>query len=227
MRRWLALATFVAMAGAVLYINQRRQQTTHVGPEAVLAVAAEAQHELSRVPARITRLSDADETRIGNDIAERYSYRARAVDENDAQVEHYVSEVGSQVAAHARRKLQYSFHYLPDGNFVNAFALPGGHVFIGKGLMKLMDSEDELASVLGHEIEHVEHYHCNEKAQLEAIQRNLPLGPCPWNCLKRATAKTRNWKPIVTVLNWRCWLVIHRRAQSICSRRLQSWNVNT
>jgi predicted Zn-dependent protease len=176
MRRWLALATFVAVAGAVLYINQRRQQTTHVGPEAVLAVAAEAQHELSRVPARITRLSDADETRIGNDIAERYSYRARAVDENDAQVEHYVSEVGSQVAAHARRKLQYSFHYLPDGNFVNAFALPGGHVFIGKGLMKLMDSEDELASVLGHEIEHVEHYHCNEKAQLEAIQRNLPLG---------------------------------------------------
>lgn len=180
MMRWLALAAFVALAAAVLYFNQRRHQPTRVGPEAVLAVAAEAQHELSRVPARITRLSDADETKIGNQLATRYSYREKPINKDeendDAQVEQYVNEVGSQLVAHARRKLHYRFHYLPDANMVNAFALPGGHIFIGKGLMKLMNSEDELAIVLGHEIEHVEHYHCNEKAQLEAIQQRVPLG---------------------------------------------------
>jgi predicted Zn-dependent protease len=42
--------------------------------------------------------------------------------------------------------------------------------------MELMDSEDELASVLGHEIEHIDHYHCAERVQLEARARKLRLG---------------------------------------------------
>jgi predicted Zn-dependent protease len=59
---------------------------------------------------------------------------------------------------------------------VNAFALPGGHVFIGAGLVAMMDSEDQLAGVLGHEVEHIDHYHCAERVQLEARLRNLNLG---------------------------------------------------
>ncbi len=77
---------------------------------------------------------------------------------------------------HARRKLPYQFHYIPDGNFINAFALPGGHVFIGAGLIARMKSEDELADVLGHEIEHIDHYHCAERLQTEAVLRHIPLG---------------------------------------------------
>jgi predicted Zn-dependent protease len=42
--------------------------------------------------------------------------------------------------------------------------------------MNLMDSEDELAAILGHEIEHIDHYHCVERVQLEARLRHLPLG---------------------------------------------------
>jgi predicted Zn-dependent protease len=84
--------------------------------------------------------------------------------------------VGGQVAAHAHRKLPYSFYYVPDPHFVNAFALPGGPVFIGGGLIALMDSEDELATVLGHEIEHIDHYHCAERVQIEARTRRLGLG---------------------------------------------------
>jgi predicted Zn-dependent protease len=59
---------------------------------------------------------------------------------------------------------------------VNAFALPGGHVYVGGGLLALMDSEDELAAVLGHEIEHIDHYHCAERAQREEALRHIPLG---------------------------------------------------
>jgi predicted Zn-dependent protease len=47
---------------------------------------------------------------------------------------------------------------------------------IGAGLLSYMDSEDELAAVLGHEIEHVDHYHCAERVQRELAMRKLPLG---------------------------------------------------
>ena len=59
---------------------------------------------------------------------------------------------------------------------INAFALPGGHVYVGAGLLALMDSEDELAAVIGHEIEHIDHYHCAERVQQEQALRKIPLG---------------------------------------------------
>lgn len=177
MKRWLALGFLAAVAAAALYYNERRQQPTAVGPEAVMQAVAETQHEMSRVPTRLARLSDEDEVRIGNEMAHHYAYLQEPWNQEiDFPVEQYVNSVGNRVASRAHRKLIYKFHYIPNENFVNAFALPGGHVFIGKGLMKLMDSEDELANVLGHEVEHIDLYHCNEKAQLEAVHRNLPLG---------------------------------------------------
>lgn len=63
----------------------------------------------------------------------------------------------------------FEFHLLADPDTVNAFALPGGQVFITYGLMKLLKSEDEIAGVLGHEAGHVVGRHSNEqmaKAQL-------------------------------------------------------------
>jgi predicted Zn-dependent protease len=65
---------------------------------------------------------------------------------------------------------------MPQKYLLDAFALPGGHVYIGQGLLALMDSEDELAAVLGHEIEHIDHYHCAERAQQERALRKIPLG---------------------------------------------------
>jgi predicted Zn-dependent protease len=49
-------------------------------------------------------------------------------------------------------------------------------VFIGAGLIRLMDTEDELANVLGHEVEHIDRRHCAERVQLEMRVRKLPLG---------------------------------------------------
>ena len=59
---------------------------------------------------------------------------------------------------------------------INAFALPGGHVYVGGGLLAIMDSEDELAAVIGHEIEHIDHYHCADRVQQEQALRKIPLG---------------------------------------------------
>jgi predicted Zn-dependent protease len=172
MRRWLALVLILGASGTVLYYSQRHKTETPVGPEAMLNAVAETEREMSRVPARLTRLSDSEEIRAGDGMAQNYLAPRRPLTAADVELEKYVGVVGGAVSARARRKLPYRFHYIPDAGFINAFALPGGHVFIGKGLLQLMASEDELVSVLGHEVEHVDNYHCNERIAL----RHLPLG---------------------------------------------------
>jgi predicted Zn-dependent protease len=176
MKRWLVLILILGASGTALYYSQRHKTETHVGPEAVLNALAETQREISRVPAKLTRISDEEETHIGDAMAQSYLSRFGPVPPGDVQLASYVTTVGHIVAGRARRKLEYKFHYVSDANFTNAFALPGGHVFIGKGLLLLMDSEDELASVLGHEVEHVDNYHCAERVQLQAHLRHVPLG---------------------------------------------------
>jgi predicted Zn-dependent protease len=176
MKRWLFVAIVVVAAGGALYYNERHPIANRVGPEAVLTAAAEAQKEISHPVAQVVRLSEEQEIALGNSMAQRFLARVRAADGLDQQMERYVSSVGGHVAVHAHRPLPYKFHYIADANLVNAFAVPGGHIFIGKGLILLMKTEDQLAAVLGHEIEHVDHYDCNERVAVEERLRNIPLG---------------------------------------------------
>lgn len=83
----------------------------------------------------------------------------------DTVVQNYVSRVGNKLVQVSDRKdLQYHFKVL-DYKEINAFALPGGYVYIYVGLLKLMDSEAELAAVLGHEIGHIVARHGVKKLQ--------------------------------------------------------------
>ncbi|MDZ7751558.1 MAG: M48 family metalloprotease [Gammaproteobacteria bacterium] len=74
---------------------------------------------------------------------------------DDPELQAYVQRVGEKLAAKSHRQdLIYRFTVL-DSDEVNAFALPGGYIYITRGLMSYFQSEEELAAVLGHEIGHV------------------------------------------------------------------------
>jgi predicted Zn-dependent protease len=161
---------------SAIYLSERRHDSTLVSANALVEVAADAQRDLSRVPMRLTRLSDDQEIAVGNELAEQYSINSAKLSPEELALDSYVRRVGSALASHAHRRLPYSFHLLPNRYMINAFSLPGGPVYIGEGLLDLMTSEDELASVLGHEIEHIDHYHCAERVQVEAQLRDLKLG---------------------------------------------------
>jgi len=162
-----------ALAG--LYWSQRRPKSTPISANAILNMAADAQRDLSRVPMHFTRLSDEQEITIGRELAARYATQSRNPTPAEEGLEKYVTRVGGAAALHAHRHLPYTFTVLPDHNMINAFSLPGGPVYIGEGMLDLMMSEDELANVLAHEIEHIDHYHCVERVQLEAKLKNLNL----------------------------------------------------
>jgi len=175
MKRMLALIAILTIAGVSIYFAQRQQRHDAVSVNAVVDTAADWQRGLTRAPMQFTRLSDAQEIRIGDELARQYiAYQPAQTAESKA-MEQNVNEVGRRVAEHTRRKLTFHFHLIPSADFINAFALPGGHVFIGQGLLDQMNSEDELAFVLGHEIEHIDHYHAAERVQIQAQLSNLNL----------------------------------------------------
>jgi len=81
----------------------------------------------------------------------------------------YVEQIGRKVAANTERNdVTYRF-YTIDSPTVNAFALPGGYVYVTRGLLALANSEAELAAVIGHEIGHITARHAAERMSTGAL----------------------------------------------------------
>jgi beta-barrel assembly-enhancing protease len=178
MKRAVVFIIFFAILGVSLsglYWSQRRAKSPPVSANAILNLAADAQRDLTRVPMHFTRLNDEQEIAIGRQLAANYAGQVMKLSPEEEALEKYVRRVGGTVSVHAHRHLDYNFHLIPDHNMINAFSLPGGPVYIGEGMLDQMETEDELASILGHEVEHIDHFHCVERFQIEAKLKNLNL----------------------------------------------------
>jgi predicted Zn-dependent protease len=126
------------------------------------------------------RVADEDEEKAIGEEAARQLLSERAVLDN-TEVQHYVSRVGGWLALQTERsELDWHFAVLDDDN-INAWATPGGYVFITTGMLSLMESEAELAGVLGHEMAHVLERHHLEAIRKEAGMRGvMKLGMVAW-----------------------------------------------
>ncbi|VBB05046.1 peptidase m48 [Lucifera butyrica] len=97
-------------------------------------------------------ISEKDEISMGRDAAKQLEKEYGLV--NDAALQERVSNIGRRlVAVCDRPNLPYTFKVL-NSKEVNALSLPGGFIYVFKGLVDLMPSDDELAGVLGHELGH-------------------------------------------------------------------------
>lgn len=98
-------------------------------------------------------VSESQEISMGKEYAAQVTQEMGAYD--NAGVQQYVSGLGKELASRTERPaLPWTFTVMDDPQ-VNAFALPGGYIFITRGIMTHMNSEAELATVMGHEIGHV------------------------------------------------------------------------
>lgn len=107
-------------------------------------------------------MSASQESSIGMDEHPKILARYGGVAANQ-ELERYVRSVGAKLVPHTERKdVNYSFHLL-DTPMVNAFAVPGGYLYVTRGLLALADNEAELAGVLAHEIGHITGRHSAER----------------------------------------------------------------
>ncbi len=108
------------------------------------------------------------ERRLGEQEATKVAQELGIVGREDLAA--YVEKVGAELAEHSpRQDVEYRF-LVVDSDMVNAFALPSGHVYVTRGLLARLNSEDELANVIGHEIGHVAARHA-----VQRVTRAAPL----------------------------------------------------
>lgn len=102
-------------------------------------------------------LPKTDEARIGRQMMRMFHQRGVVV--QDPELTEYINDIGYELVGHTNNgDYEFEFFIVEDPS-INAFALPGGYIGIHTGLLQLTRSEDELASVLAHEIAHVTQRH--------------------------------------------------------------------
>jgi len=156
------LVLSLLVVGAVL--ATRGTSDPEVSLASVMELWSDTLRDTDQIGMKLTRVSDAEEMKIGADLARGVADMGR----EDADAGRYVTGVAEPLLPHLRRPgIRYQFHVI-DSPQVNAFALPGGQVFVMRGLLEFVESEAELAAVLGHEMSHVDLRHCIEHYQYEA-----------------------------------------------------------
>jgi predicted Zn-dependent protease len=116
--------------------------------------------------------NDEEEMAIGRKAAEETDKQMMLLDA--PLLTAYVNNLGQKVAQASRRpQLQYSFKIV-NTDSVNAFSLPGGYIYVNRGLLDFVMNESELAGILGHEVGHIVAYHSmNDVARRALVDRGM------------------------------------------------------
>lgn len=165
-----ALLLLLSLAAAAVVVTSPTQY--RVGFESVLAVWADFVRDADRVGLAVTRIPAEEEMRIGDAMAARF----RVEEEIGTPLATYVGAVGAHLVTLGgvqRKDIVYHFHVLDYPDLANAWALPGGHIFITTAMLAMIGNEAQLAAVLSHEISHVDLSHAVERLQYEAAMQRV------------------------------------------------------
>ena len=155
-----------AALGMILLVTHPDPHTHTPDLSTVVEIWGDVLRDVDRFGLTVTQVSDTKEMEIGREIDRQISASSNA----------YVTEIGKHLVQHVRRKnIHYTFAVIDEPD-INAFSLPGGYVYITWKMLAFLQSEAELAAILGHEISHVDMKHCIENLQYEMVVRKIGIG---------------------------------------------------
>jgi len=169
LRLILIVAVFLA-AGLFVWLGDVDEK---VGLDSVVEFGEELVRDVDRSALQLTRVSSEEEMRLGGELAAEITSNWPG----DPEWSYYVRKVGESMLPFVDREgIEYTFHVL-ESETVNAFALPGGQVFVTTAMLEeFFESEAELAVVLGHEMSHVDRRHCIEHYQTVLTLEKIGIG---------------------------------------------------
>lgn len=166
---FIILLIVILACGALIYIGDNIDTTVNL--DSAFEAWADVLRDIDQFGLKLTRISDKKEMELGKD----FSKEILTWWKQDITKEAYVQDVGNQLTRFVSRKsIKYEFHVLKSSQ-INAFAIPGGQIFVFTGLLDFASSEAELAMVLAHEIAHVDLYHCVELFQYEEALKTIKM----------------------------------------------------
>ena len=112
------------------------------------------------------------EMALGKQLAQEVERQAKIVD--DPLISEYVNRVGQNLARNSDAKVPFSFKVI-EADDLNAFALPGGYIFVNTGLIQMAEEEDEFAGAVAHEVAHVAARHLTRQATKSEIANLLTI----------------------------------------------------
>jgi hypothetical protein len=137
---------------------------------ATLILAPAAWAERTRLKPGVNMFSTQQDVQIGQLNAKQADKQLPML--NDARVDNYLNALGKKLAAHAPGEhYAYQFRCVND-RAINAFALPGGFVYVNRGVIEAADDEAQLAGVMAHEISHVALRHGTNQATKAYLWQN-------------------------------------------------------
>ena len=122
---------------------------------------------------QLSSISQEQEVELGSQINQELINSGQIKLSQNQAINNYVDRIGQELAQQSDRPdLPYTFQVVED-NSINAFATMGGYVYVNTGLIKKADNEAELASVIGHEIGHIEGRHSLGQMKQRAISQGI------------------------------------------------------
>jgi predicted Zn-dependent protease len=166
---YLVVLLLFIVGGAIVFLGKIEEEKPDLS--SVMEIWGDVLRDADRFGLQLTRVSAEKEMEVGRTLS-----RAPIFPQvEDTAWTPYVSAVGKELLPYVRRKIiDYKFHVV-DAEMINAFALPGGQVYITTGMLGFLQTEAELAAILGHEISHVDLRHCIERLQYELAFRKVGL----------------------------------------------------
>ncbi len=168
-KRFMVMAAALAGCGALVAVGHMQQP---VGFGSVLELWGDVLRDVDQAGLKLAPAAPDEEMRLGDELSKGVWGVAPLQTEDSLKVD----RIGQRLVPFVRRgAIRYHFAVV-DSPEINAFALPGGRVFVTNGMLGFVQSDDELASVIGHEMAHVDLRHCIERYQVALKARKLHLG---------------------------------------------------